>query len=281
MAITTGAALIGGAVIGAGASYLSASKASEGIEGAAETSAAAQGQALDYLKEVEAAPSYYREEALGQLAGFYGIPGYESAGTYTPDQQEKMQRLDEMKAAAGISDAFEGTGFSGLAGAVNPEIERLQAEVDAFVPSGGGPAQGGQQQIIESVMASPFYESMRKTGAESVGRYASATGGLRSGNAVSAFAESDQNVLQRLVGQRIQGLSGMASLPSYASEIAGVTSGIGATQGAGILAAAQAQQQGYQGVGSAITGGINNYLRYNQPPPDSGYRTENPFTPLI
>lgn len=262
------AGIITASVIGVGGAYLAAKKGAEGAEKAAETQAAAQGQALDYLKEVEAAPSYYREEALGQLAGFYGIPGYETPGTYTPDQQEKMQRLDEMKAAAGVSGAFSGTGFSGLSGvsgAMSPEIEQLQAEVDAFAPSGGGVAQGGQQQIIDSVMESPFYESMRKTGAESVGRYASATGGLRSGNAVSAFAESDQNVLQRLVGQRIQGLSGMASLPSYASEIAGVTSGIGATKGAGILASAQAQQQGYQGIGSAITGGINNYLRYQNP----------------
>lgn len=189
-------AIVAGAAIGAAASYMSAEKGAEGAEGAAETSAAAQRESLDYLKEVEAAPRHYREKALGQMAGFYGIPGFEGA-----------EGMDEA----------------------------------AF---------------IESVKQSPFYGSMISEGEEAVGRNLSMTGNLRSGTAKEALAMSSQGVLQDLVNQRLQGISGMASLPSYAKDIADVQTGIGETQAAGMLGASRAQQQGYQGIGEAVTGGI-------------------------
>lgn len=52
--------------------------AAEAATGAAATQAGYQQQALDYLKEISAVPQELRESALTQLAGVYGIPGYES-----------------------------------------------------------------------------------------------------------------------------------------------------------------------------------------------------------
>ena len=36
-----------------------------------------QREALDYLKEAEAAPRFYRENALSQIAGIFGLPGFQ------------------------------------------------------------------------------------------------------------------------------------------------------------------------------------------------------------
>jgi len=46
---------------------------------ASEISAGAQEKALEYLKECEALPQQYREGALTNLAGIYGLPGGEGS----------------------------------------------------------------------------------------------------------------------------------------------------------------------------------------------------------
>lgn len=208
MAITTGAALIGGAVVGAAGSIYAAKKGAEGSEEAAEIAAGAQGASLEYLKEVEKLPRALREEALRGLGAEAG---------YTFDEQGNI-----------ISD---------------------------------------QTTLEERALASPLYTRAKGEGAEAVMRYGSMTGGLRSGNTIDDIYTAESDLFQRSYQNQQNIMSGLAGLPSYASEIAGVTSGIGATQAAGVMGAAQAQQQGYQGVGAAITGGIDNYLKYQRPPP--------------
>ena len=53
---------------------------------AANIAAAGQTEALDYLKETEALPQQFREGALGQLAGLFGLEG----GTGDPDAFMQM-----------------------------------------------------------------------------------------------------------------------------------------------------------------------------------------------
>lgn len=60
-----------GGVVGA----LTGSDSAKASERAADTSAAAQMEALNYLKEQEEVPSQFREGALGQLGGLYGLEG--------------------------------------------------------------------------------------------------------------------------------------------------------------------------------------------------------------
>jgi len=62
-----------------GVSAAGTEMAIEATEKAAGTQAAAQMQALEYLKEREAIPQRYREAALTQLGGLYGLPGIEGA----------------------------------------------------------------------------------------------------------------------------------------------------------------------------------------------------------
>ena len=124
--------------------------------------------------------------------------------------------------------------------------------------------QGGGQEFIDETMASPFYQQNIRSGEQAIGRNLAMTGGLRSGTANQALAQNSQNVLQNLVGQRLQGMQGLAQMPSNANNIAQMTSGIGQTLGQGQIAAAQAQQAGgQQGIGNLMGLGQLGMQAYN------------------
>ena len=61
-------------------------EAAEAATDAANIQAKYQREALDYLKEREALPQQFREEALTGLGGLYGLPGG------TGDQQKLVDR---------------------------------------------------------------------------------------------------------------------------------------------------------------------------------------------
>ncbi len=237
--------------------------AADDISAAAGTAAAAQRESLEYLKEREAQPQFYREQALGQLGGFYGLPQYQSG----VDQQ---QREDYTRQVADLESqiAREGTGkwnddrghFTRLRSQL-AETQRKQSLLPEQALEGEYlPAQSGQNQMIQDVMSSPFYQSMISQGEQGIGRNLSMTGGLRSGTANEALARNSQQVLQQLTNQRLTGLQGMAALPSNANQIAQGMTGIGQTLAQGQLGGAQAVQQMNAaligGAGSAIGGAM-------------------------
>ena len=143
---------------------------------AANTQAAYQRESLDYLKEREALPQQFREGALSQLGGLYGLEG----GT------------------------------------------------------------GSQQQFIDQAKSSPLYESLLRSGDESALRNRSATGGLRSGGAIADTQEAQDRALLASYNQQLQGVQGLANLPSNVNQIAAGTAGIGQTLAQGQVAGAQA-----------------------------------------
>lgn len=109
--------------------------------------------------------------------------------------------------------------------------------------------EGSQQQMIESAMTSPLYKSIiggRESGEEAILRNVAATGGLRSGNVQEALydynTQLENQALLEAYNQQVQGLSGLAGLPSMAPLIAQTTAGIGQTQAQGIVGAAQSRQ---------------------------------------
>jgi len=117
------------------------------------------------------------------------------------------------------------------------------------------------QRISDQTLASPMYQTMVQQGENSVLRNASATGGLRSGNANEALAQVNQNsfanAYQNLYNDHIQGLQGLASLPSNANTIAGYMSGAGSTLGQGQVASAQTLAQGQISASDAVTNANN------------------------
>jgi hypothetical protein len=112
-----------------------------------------------------------------------------------------------------------------------------------------------QAGLISQAKESPLYAALlggQQAGEESILRQAGATGGLRSGNVQSALSDystqlQNQALLQSygeqkaLQQQQLGGLSGLAQLPSYATQIAGGTAGVGQTLGQGIIGSQQSK----------------------------------------
>ena len=95
IAIAAGAAIVGG-VIASDSSRKAANTAADASMNAANTSAESQNQALNYLREVEAVPQQFRQEALQKLGGLSGLEGGEGS------QQELINRAEKSPLYAAI-----------------------------------------------------------------------------------------------------------------------------------------------------------------------------------
>ena len=164
--------------------------------------------------------------------------------------------------------------------------EKALRGLDSFYQVPG--AMRSQDELINEARSSPLYNAImgHKQGAvDEMARYASATGGLRSGGAQAAFArqsvELENEALLRAFqqsqqrddynrGMHLTGLTGLAGLQGNDAVIAGLTGqmaqqmgNIGQTQAMGILGSAQARQQGNQNMMNNVMGfaglGLNAY----------------------
>lgn len=100
----------------------------------------------------------------------------------------------------------------------------------------------GQQQFIDQTQASPFYQRGVETGEQSILRNQAATGGLRTGSTQTALAGFNQDYLNSMVNQNLQGLQQFSSPALSTNSISNQYGNIGATQAAGTTAANQAKQ---------------------------------------
>lgn len=116
----------------------------------------------------------------------------------------------------------------------------------------GGMPTGVSGSITDRAMASPMYQAAVQQGENAVLRNASATGGLRSGNASEALAQVNQNALVAAYNDQVNGLQGLSSLPSNANTIAGYTAGIGNTLGQGQAMYGNTLGQGQVAYGQSI-----------------------------
>lgn len=114
---------------------------------------------------------------------------------------------------------------------------------------------GGGGSITDRAMASPLYQAAVQQGENSVLRNASATGGLRSGNASENLAQVNQNALIAAYNDQISGLQGLSSLPSNANNIAALQAGIGNTLGQGQASAGNLTYQGATNAANTLYSG--------------------------
>jgi hypothetical protein len=159
----------------------------------------------------------------------------------------QREALAYLKETEEIPQLFREEALKGIAGAYNIE--------------GGA---GSQRDLIDRALASPLYGSImggQEAGEDAILRNAAATGGFRSGNVQHNMYDYNVQLQNRALlesyNQQMQGLQGLAMLPSNANQIAQQTSEIGTTYGQGIIAAGQAQQQGYQNIGNNVMGAVN------------------------
>ena len=175
--------------------------AADASKDAANTQAAYQREALEYLKQSDRIPQAFREDAIKRLGGMFGVEGFDSDGE----------------------------------------------------PLAVGDPLATQAERIALAQQSPYYQQImggQMAGEESILRNAAATGGMRSGNVQNALydynAQLQNKALTESYNQQIQeenrmlqGLSGLAQLPSLTTGIANQTSKIGQTLGQGMVGAQQ------------------------------------------
>lgn len=113
-----------------------------------------------------------------------------------------------------------------------------------------------QTDTINGLKNSAIYQQImsgKAQGEDAILRNASVTGGLRSGNTSDALARYSGDLSNQAFTQSLNGLQGLAQLPSNANNIANAQNNIGMTQAQGFTGAAQAQQEGTAtGVSTAI-----------------------------
>ena len=274
--------LLGGAALGVVGSAVSSRSAGKSAERAARTSADYQMAGLNYLKETDAAPMAYRDQALAALASEYGLSPYEGppAGGYNAENGivtgTRMERYEnpEYKAPevsdfiTSVSGPREHRGIISNSPAVPKYLSR---EVDVYGRDPNAPAGQPVQSITDRAYSSPLYAAImsgRDAGEQSIARSGLATGGLRGGQSISDLTTYNTNLQnQALLTSRqdiMSGLQGLAGHQTMAPQIASQYSNIGQTLGQGQVAAGQARQQGYAGIANAIGGGINAYYGQQQ-----------------
>jgi hypothetical protein len=97
MAGIVAASVIGGAAVLSGVgSYLGGKAAARGAENAANVSAAAQREQLEYLKEINALPQELKEQALKKYGSLFGIGGDPSAQGEMIDRAKSSPMYSEI-----------------------------------------------------------------------------------------------------------------------------------------------------------------------------------------
>lgn len=138
-----------------------------------------------------------------------------------------------------------------LKGITQPGIDMGQQASQSLYDYYSGDS-GAQQQFVDNAQRSPYYRGLVDEGEQSVARHASATGGIRGGNIQESLASVNQNALNTVVNQNLQGLQGISDYGlntqnQYIGGKGGNVSNIGQTRSGiaevGVGQAANKQQQ--------------------------------------
>lgn len=162
------------------------------------------------------------------------------------------------------------------------QFDLMQNLLKPYVNAGSGALTGqqdlmglngqeAQQNAVNGIEQSPFFQSQYQQAENALLQNASATGGLRGGNMQEALADNRSNMLFGNVQSQMQNLGGLATNGQNAAagvgtnamnlgnNISGQLNGIGAGQAGYQLAKGQANQNMWgsvlQGAGSIFQGG--------------------------
>ena len=210
MAISTGAALLGGAAIGAASNYLGADKAGDAVKGAAKSSNALQKYMYDTNRADQAPYRQIGTQALQQLGSLYGFssagpagqpPGDFSAFYNSPDYQFAVQQGVQ---ARDRSAASKGRLYSGA---------QLQA-IDTFGQQMGSQQFGNYANRLAGIAG--IGQSATNQLGQYGQNYANNVGqnNLYAGNAQASSYMNRANALSGFVGDAAYGY-GRSQAPVY------------------------------------------------------------------
>jgi len=207
----------------------------------AQISADAQREALEYLKQKEAAPTHYRDYAMGTLANYYGIPGYQPQAPQQAWQQGVQQQQQGLlgglvngggrgksktryvPGGGGGGPPASTFGTGGGSGGISGMIGRIKADDKAYREWEQQQQQGQQapmnygdpvigtfadnmqpRDYTQEIMGGSEYQNILRQNEQRIMANAAMTGGVRSGNVQDAFVTNNQNLLQNLNRERQQ-----------------------------------------------------------------------------
>lgn len=176
----TAGAIVGSTIFGAAASERAAGKAAESSLQASETQAAGQQAGLDYLRETEAVPQAYREQALGRLGSLYGLPGLEGeAGDPMAGKREFVEGLKEDPfyqelLQSGEESVLRGAGATGMLRSGSTQAALAEVAPDIL------------QQIYGEQVAGLSGMAQLPSAAREIARQTGAVGATRAGGILAA-----------------------------------------------------------------------------------------------
>lgn len=166
-----------------------------------------------------------------------------------------QQRVDALNRAIDVTDRqFDVTradlgGYRDIGAKALPQLGDL-------VGVNGAPQ---QQSAIDALKASPFYQTLFRTGEETVLQNASATGGLRGGNTERGLADFGADTLMKTILQQLSSLGGLAGMGMGAA----TKTGEFGAEAANNIAGFNVDQGKARASGSLAIGGINNQMWNN------------------
>ena len=275
MAIGTTAAILGAAVIGAGASVIGGSKAAKAQTQAADKSAEIEKYMYDTTRADYAPWRAAGSTALDALMKLYGLApsgGVQTGGTNAlPEAPIPVGGSYEL--AGSFNTPFMGQAAEGILARINSG-EMAFEDAPMFVRgrlrrTGGGtaaaPATGAGTATPAApyggLQTSPGYQFRLDEGIKSIDRSASARGLLRSGAtamAVQRYGEGLAASEYDSYAARLAQLAGFGQSATAGTAAAGANYAQGASNA--YMAAGNARASGYANTASSINSGLNNAM---------------------
>jgi len=179
-----------------------------------------------------------------------------------------------VKAAAEVQAAAAQAGINQQ----NAQFAQTQQNIEPYLGAGtkalgaqqdllGLNGTGVQQTQLDALRASPLFQQLFGAGQDAVLSNASATGGLRGGNAQRSLYDAGEDTFAQVIQQQLANLGGLSSQglgaatglgglgAENASQISQLLGNKGAAQAGGILGSAAASQQLYSSIANLIQDG--------------------------
>lgn len=129
-----------------------------------------------------------------------------------------------------------------------------------------------QGSAIEALKASPFFQSLFRTGEEAILQNASATGGIRGGNTQRSLADFGEDTLMKTIQQQLASLGGLAGMGMGATNavanfgqhtsdnVSGLFKGQGDARASGALAIGGLNSQMWNNAGGFLDKAVSAFL---------------------
>lgn len=248
------AAVVGAAVVSAGASIYSGSKSAKAQKRAAEQ--AAQTEMAQY-NQTRADQAPYREvgySALDKLAGMYGLstPGRIDYAGYVNSNPDLLAEYKRDPLRWGSIENYGKFHWDTYG----------QGE-KRVAPTSGGSAGMAGRSVMDEVAATPGYQFRLSEGIKAAERSAASRGLLKSGASMKAIQRYGEGLAASeydTYANRLAALAGVGQVATNATSAAGqgAAGAIANTQ----MAAGNAQASSYANTGAAISGAVGQVGQY-------------------